>query len=454
MSGLRLRFSPRLLGAGLLGIYAALGACGTASAQGINLGMAPPAVDSVAPKPAEKPHLSESVAALVNDDPISSYDLRQRMRLLVATSGVQPTEDNLPQIEREALRGLVDERLEMQEVKAIEQKQKDLKLEPADDEVDATIGDMAKQSGISRDQLLNTLKSDGVDARTLRQQIAAQMSWNHYIGARFRDAVVIADNQVSSAMEQANAASLKPQYQLSDIFLDASHVGGQQAAEDGAHQLVLQMQAGAPFGSVARQFSALPTAANGGDEGWVVDTDLKPEIRTAVEQMKPGDLSQPIITSNGVYIVLLRERKAGSGDEVVALKQVAVSLLPDAPATEVAAAQTKLTRLRRHLTGCDTLEEQTAKTPGVLAADLGETELKDLRPAFRDTVKKLKVNEVSQPIRTDVGLHLIAVCARHAIGVSGVTRTDVTDRIRGEQLSMFARRYLRDLRNSAEIETR
>ncbi len=454
MSASRRLLLRSLSGSTLIALSVNLCVLGPVSAQGINLGMPTAPAEPVAPKPAEKPHLSESVAALVNDDPISSYDLRQRMRLLVATSGVQPTEDNLPQIEREALRGLVDERLEMQEVKAIEQKQKDLKLEPADDEVDATIGDMAKQSGTSREQLLNTLKSDGVDARTLRQQIAAQMSWNHYIGARFRDAVVIADNQVRSAMDQANAASLKPQYEMSEIFLDASHVGGQQAAEDGAHQLVLQMQAGAPFGSVARQFSALPTAANGGDAGWVVDTDLKPEIRAAVEQMHPGDLSQPIVTSNGVWIVLLRQKKAGSSDQVVALKQVAVGLTPDAPAAEVASAQAKLSRLRRRITGCDTIEDQTAKTPGVLTADLGETDIKDLRPAFRDTVEKLKVNEVSQPVRTDVGLHLIAVCARHASGVSGVTRTDITDKIRGEQLSMFARRYLRDLRNSAEIETR
>ncbi len=455
MSGLLNLTLRSLLGASVV-FGGALGVCGTAAAQGggINLGIPTAPAESLAPKPAEKPHLSESVAALVNDDPISSYDLRQRMRLLVATTGVQPSEDNIPQIEREALRGLVDERLEMQEVKAIEKKQKDLKLEPEKDEIDATIGDMAKQSGVSRDQLLTTLKSDGVDAQTLREQIAAQMSWNHYIGARFREAVVIGDNQVRSAMEQANAASLKPQYELSEIFLDASHVGGQQAAEEGAHQLVLQMQGGAPFGSVARQFSALPTAANGGDAGWVVDSELKPQIREVVEQMKPGDLSQPIIAPNGVYIVLLRQKKAGSGDEVVDLKQAAVSLRPDAPSDEVAQAQAKLMRLRKRITGCDTLEDQSDKVPGVLSADLGETEVKDLRPAFQSTVMALKVNDISQPIRTDVGLHLIAVCARHANGVAGVTRADITDRIRGEQLSMFARRYLRDLRSSAEIETR
>ena len=110
--------------------------------------------------------------------------------------------------------------------------------------------------------------------------------------------------------------------------------------------------------------------------------------------------------------------------------------------------------LRRRITSCDALEPQADKMKGVLAADLGETAVDQLRPAFRGAVEKLKVGEISQPIRTDVGLHLVVVCARHAAGVAGVTKADITDRLRGEQLSMFARRYLRDLRSSAEIETR
>ena len=443
----------------VLGLLACTAAVGTAQAQsgfgdGIRLGPAPSPMDTVAPIRAEKPKMAESVAALVNDDPISSYDLRQRMRLLVATTGVQPSEDNMAQIEREALRGLVDERLEMQEVKSIEEKQKDLHLEPQDDEVDSSIGEMAKQSGITRQQLIATLQSDGVDPRTLREQIKAQMAWTHYIGARFRDAVVIGDNQVVNAVQQANAASLKPQYNLGLIYLDASHVGGTETAQDGARQLILQMKSGAPFGAVARQFSALPTAANGGDTGWVTEDSLKPEVRAAVEQMHPGDLSDPVVTSGGVYIVLLKEKKSGASDQVVDLRQAAISLGPGATETEVADAQAKLVKLRRHITSCDALETQSDRVKGVLSADLGETAVNQLRPQFRDAVEKLKVGEVSAPIRTDVGLHLIAVCSRHAAGVEGVTRADVTDRLKGEQLSMFARRYLRDLRNSAEIETR
>ncbi|MGC1301178.1 MAG: peptidylprolyl isomerase [Caulobacteraceae bacterium] len=431
-------------------------ALSVAHAQGINLGLPSAPDESVAPAGAAKrpSGMGESVAAKVNDDIISSYDLKQRMRLLVATTGVQPSEDSIPQIEREAMRSLVDERLEMQEVKTIEDKQKDLKLEPTDAEIDQTIGDMAKQSGISRNQLVNTLKNDGVDLTTLREQIRAQMSWNHYIGARFRDAVAIGDNQVKAALDEANASSLKPQYQLAEIFIDATHVGGQQAAEDGAKQLVSQIQQGAPFAAVAHQFSSLSTAANGGDVGWVAGDDLRPEVRAAVEQMRPNSLSQPIITTKGVYIVMLRQKREGTGATVVDLRQAAISLPENAPAAEVSAAETKLEALRKRANGCDGLQAEAAKTSGVVAADLGETEVKDLRPAFQKALDTLKIDEISQPIRTDVGLHLIAVCTRHASGVAPVTKADITDKLRGEQLSMFARRFLRDLRNSATIETR
>ena len=399
-------------------------------------------------------HMSESVAAIVNDDVVSSYDLRQRMRLLVATSGVQPSPDNLPQIEHEALRSLVDEHLEMQEIHDVQTKQKDLHLEPTDKEIDETIGDLARQSGLKREQLLETLRSDDVNISTLRDQLRARLSWERYIGARYHDSVQVADNQVRAAYAHANLAAAKPQYLVSEIFLDASQVGGEQATMDGANQLVAQIQQGAPFAAVARQFSKLATAANGGDTGWITASDLQPELQSALEQMRPGQLSRPIAVSNGVYIVALRDKRAGAQSTIVDLKQAALSLAPTASPADVSAGEAELEALRSKITGCDTLEAAAAKAPGVVAGDLGETELKDLRPSFQQAIAKLEVGQVSEPVRTDAGLHLIAVCERHAGGAHAITQADIEDKLKGEQFDMFARRYLRDLRNSATIETR
>jgi peptidyl-prolyl cis-trans isomerase SurA len=100
------------------------------------------------------------------------------------------------------------------------------------------------------------------------------------------------------------------------------------------------------------------------------------------------------------------------------------------------------------------LDKAAAKVDGVVAGDLGEADIKDLRPDFRDAVANLQVNQVSDPIRTDVGLHLIAVCARRQSGVTLPSREEVEAHLQDEQLSLVARRYLRDLRNSATIETR
>ncbi len=406
------------------------------------------------PAPRVHPLMGEGVAAIINDDIISSYDLRQRMRLLVATSGVQPTPENLPQIQREALRSLVDEHLQMQEVREIEAKQKDLHLEPTEKDIDQTIGDMAKQSGVTREKLIDTLRSDDVDTVTLRDQIRARMSWERYIGARFRDNVDVGDTQVKAAYERANLAAEKPQYEVSEIFLDAARVGSQKAAEEGAQQLSTQLQEGASFQAVARQFSNLPTAANGGDEGWVNADDLRPELLAALDKMKPGQVSKPIPVSDGVYLLALRDKRAGSANEMVELKQAAINLPTTATPGQVSAAQGELEALRHRITGCDSLEAQAAGSPGVVAGDLGETEIKDLRPSFQTAIAHLKVGQVSQPVRTDGAMHLIVVCERHASGARAVTRADIEDKLRGEQFDMFARRFLRDLRNSATIETR
>ena len=93
-------------------------------------------------------------------------------------------------------------------------------------------------------------------------------------------------------------------------------------------------------------------------------------------------------------------------------------------------------------------------TPGVVAGDLGEAEVADLAPQFQEAANKLQVGEVSDPIRTGAGLHLIAVCGRRTAGGQMADKEQIERRLRGQQLSMIARRYMRDLRNSATIETK
>lgn len=417
---------------------------------------APPTVDAPAAPAAAAARanpLSESVAAVVNDDIISSYDLMQRMRLLMVTSGLQPTQENLPQLEQEALRSLIDEHVQMQELRRVEKAQK-ITIISTDKEVEEQIEDIAKGNNMTAAQLTQQLQAQGVGIDTWKAQIRADSSWQAWISGRYGSRLRIGDDQIKAFERRQAEAASKPQYQVSEVFIDAARVGGMEVAQNGAKQLISQMQQGAPFPAVARQFSASPTAANGGDAGWVSPGEMPPEVDTALEQLRPGQLSAPIPVRDGVYIIYLRDKRSGAKTALVDLKQIAVALPKDAPQAQVDAAQKLLVDLKPKITSCETLEATAGKVEGVVAGDLGEAEITDLAPAFQQAANTLKVGQVSDPIRTDAGLHLIAVCGKRQSGAQAPTHDQIENRLRGQQLALISKRYLRDLRNSATIETR
>jgi peptidyl-prolyl cis-trans isomerase SurA len=399
------------------------------------------------------PTMREGVAALVNDEIISTYDLRQRVLLLIVTSGVQVNEQNLPQIQAEALRDLVDERLQLQEVRRIEARSKTV-LEPTAAELTEQVDHLAQQNGLTGQQMVASLAQAGVDQRALTGQLQAEIAWQRYVGGRFGGSVKIGDDQIQAALKRAEAAQSRPQYQVAEIFLDSQRAGGEPAAEDAARSLLQQLSQGAPFAGVARQFSAAPSAANGGEAGWMVSGDMPPAIEAALDQLRPGQISQPVPVNGGVYLLLLRDKRTGVGATMVNLKQAAVRLAADAPAADVAAAQAKLEALKPKIASCKAMDAEAGKVDGVVAGDLGEADINDLSASFRDAISTLKVDQVSSPVRTNAGLHLVALCGKRNAGANQMTREDVENRLTEQELVMIARRELRNLRNSASIENR
>jgi len=303
-------------------------------------------------------------------------------------------------------------------------------------------------------QLKASFAAANVDLQSLREQVRVQVSWQRLVGGMYGSRIRIADDQVAAELRSLNAAASQPQYLVSEILVDSARAGGESQAETGAEQLIAQMQKGAPFPAVARQFSSAPTAANGGDAGWVSAAQEPPEVAKVLDSLRPGQLSAPIHATDGVYIIYLRDKQAAANQTLVTLKQLAIRLPKDAPEDQVNAAKATLTNLRAQAKGCASLDALAAKAKGVVAADLGEAEISDLAGPFKTAAQTLQPDEISDPIRTDIGLHLVAVCGKRSAGANIPTRAEVQNRMYAEQLAAMSKRYLRDLRNSADIETR
>lgn len=393
----------------------------------------------------QEPLIGEGIVATVNDRLISSYDLRQRMLLLVVTSGVQVTQQNYQALQQQALRNLIDERLELQEMERWE-------LKVSEAEIDEEIGRMAAQSGLTPEQLAEELGRVGVELQTLRSQIRAEIGWNYLVNGRFRSRARVSKDQVDLFMARLTEESQKPQYLVAEIYLDPTLLdGGIAEAQSGAAQLFDQIvQGAAPFTSVARQFSHAPSAAAGGDAGWLVSGTINPEIETALQNMTPGQMTRPITTDDGVYIYYLREKTEGNADTKVRLRQAAITLPANAGADAVQTAQTALTNYRSRNSSCDRLENSGQ----IRISDLGETPLSELRDDYAEALRPLKPGQSTDPIRNAVNLNILYVCDKALAGDNAPSRAQIEDRLMADKVAMLGRRYLRDIRNGATIEIR
>ncbi len=404
-----------------------------------------------APRPAQavQPQfqLAEGLVALINDQPITSYDLRQRMLTLIAESQAQPTDESLPIIQRQALQALIDERLQWQEV----QRYADQVPALTDQEVDTRLSAIAQQAGTTVENYLAYFAQIGIRPETIREQLQVEGSWRRLVGARFNQRAQVSRSQVQQTLSRLSAAQAQPQYLVGEIFIDASRVGGQEAAVGGAQQLFDQIVAGAPFQAVARQFSALPSGAGGGDAGWLTMDDAPAAIQPALRNMQPGQVSRPIPTQGGAWLIYLRDRRDGASTQLASLRQMMIELPQSASDAEVAAAAERLEALRPGLT-CDNLLERGRMIEGVIPADLGEADVSDLLPQFQQYARTGDIGSVSSPIRTPVGVHLVSVCSRRVGGANAPTADEVEDELVNQQLSMMARRYIRDVREEATIE--
>ncbi|MFB7880792.1 MULTISPECIES: peptidylprolyl isomerase [Brevundimonas] len=395
--------------------------------------------------PAPQFRLSDGIIATVNDRIITGFDLRQRMLVLMAMTQVQPTEENIGAIQQQALNDLIDQHLQAAELAKFEQ------LKIGDAEVDQEIADMARQAGTTPASYINFLEQGGISIPAFREQLRTEIGWRELVGGRFRDRARVGKSQVEQTMRQMTESATKPQYLIGEIYLEAARVGGMQEAMNGARQLVQQMIQGAPFMAVARQFSAAPSAARGGDAGWVVQGTVQPALQSVMDTLEPGQLSNPIPVDGGVYILYMRDKRSGASTSMVKMKQVMVELPENADEAQVAAATQRLEALRGQLT-CDNILTRARSEPGLLGADLGESDVADLLPQFQQVARSAEVGSVSTAVRTPLGVHLLAVCDRRLGGPDAPSAQQVEARLQNQNYAMLGRRYLRDLRADALIE--
>jgi peptidyl-prolyl cis-trans isomerase SurA len=408
---------------------------------------------------------SNGVAAIVNDQIVSEYDLRQRIALVMATSGMPRTPATAHRMRPQVLEQLKTEKLELEEAQ-----RKNLTVSPS--EVDKEIEGIVKDNKLTVEQLKDILAKNNVAYETLRAQIAVQIAWQKAIEDEYGDRVNITDADVTDELKRITDGANKPHYLVAEIFLGVDNPEQDEKVRKAADDIESQIQNGAPFQSIARQFSQSPSAAGGGDIGWVNEGQLAPELDGALKKLSIGGITPPIRSTGGYYILILRNRQEPVGTKLpdpatlqtpekpgyLPLARVLLPMPPKAPQTYVDSAMKAAVAIREHIASCAQLEKMIAGAKGAVFMNLGEMRLADLSQQIRDELAKTQPGQPTAPFTSSAGIEIIARCDKplpqQATAFVIPSREEVEKQLFQQQISMLARRYIRDLKREANVETR
>ncbi|MDX1293603.1 MAG: SurA N-terminal domain-containing protein, partial [Hyphomonas sp.] len=323
----------------------------------------------------------EGVAAIVNDQPISYSDVRQRARLLLLSlGGQQPSQEQIQQITGQALEQLIDERLQLEKASEFE-------MEIAPEEINSAVDDMARQSGATGDQLKQQLLAAGVNPASLEEQMRAEIAWSRVMSGLYGSRIRISDNQVDDQMNRLRSSLKQTQYRISEIFLYAPDEETKAQALQAASSIIEQLNQGADFRIAAQRISSAPTSATGGDMGWITPSDLDPVLAEAVENSPGPGLIGPLAVENGVYILnVANKREPAKLTTKVDLIRLQV----------IDGDEAVLKEAMDTIQSCDDVQSVSNSKSNLRHADLTDIDVEELGPEGKDLVLAADVGQPTE----------------------------------------------------------
>lgn len=392
-----------------------------------------------------------SIEVLVNDEPISSFDINQRLRLVIAVAGGVSSEQEFLKVREQVIRSMVDERLQIQEAKTVEMVIEDAQL-------DEFFRRRAQGLNQTPEQLEQALRGIGSSKKTMLDQMEAEIAWSQLVQGRLGSFVNVSDEEVEAYIQRIYDNRGKFEYRLAEIVLLVDSPEQEASVKANAEELVDRIKKGASFPDLAQQLSASSTAAVGGDLGWITADDMDPTYAQIIKDLPVGDVSEPIRTAGGYVILAQRDRRriltADPLDTQITLRQLHLTTEQMQDEAAVAKYRAAVGNLHNEDTSCGQVAQYAEASGAEGRNEIGTLRLRDLQPEIRGAVQNAEVGKASEILTMDDGMRVLFVCSRTEATVQEPDFDAIYSQMEQQRLSMMGRRYLRDLRRTAIIDYR
>src|SRR5450830_1350386 len=428
----------------------------------VNLAPAAPAAAAAAPSRAPRP--VDSIVVVVNNEVITRQELADRLaqvekRLAAQGMALPPR----AQLQRQLLERMIVERAQTQMAK-------ENGVVVDDTMLDRAVQRIAEQNKLSMPEFRVQLEKEGMSFPAFREDIRREIIMQRLREREVDNKVQVTESEVDNYLaSENNAASKHEDLNLSQILIRVPENASPEqvaARRQRAEDVLRQLKTGADFAKTAATYSDSSDALSGGELGWRAQDRLPQLFLDAVASLKPGEVSAIVKSGNGFHIIKLVDRRAtnaaAASANAPAVEQTHARhiLIKVNQVVSAAEARRKLLELKERLDHkAATFEELAKLYSNDLSAskggDLGWIYPGDTVPEFERAMNELKPGEISQPIESPFGYHLIQVLERKTEdGSQERARQAARQAIRERKIDEATEDWLRQLRDRAYVEIR
>ena len=399
----------------------------------------------------------DRIVAIVDQTVVTEQELESRIATVTAQLKKQGTElpaENI--LRKQILERLITDTLQIQYAA-----QTGLKVD--DNQLDKTIERIAEQNQMTLTEFSEALAKDGVSMRKFRSDIRNEITIARLREREVDGRVNVTESEIDNFLtSQAANTENQDEFEISHILIRTPEEGATedvQKAKTKVDAAVKELNNGKSFAEVSASFSDAPNALEGGRLGWKSGTQMPALFLDALKTMQVGEVSQPLRSPNGFHVLKLTNKRGGNSPLVIQQTHSRHILIKLSEIMSEKEGKQKMDNIKERLDNGEKFEalarqyseDSTASNGG----DLGWINPGDTVPQFEKAMNELKDNQISQPVRTQFGWHVIQVIERRSQDMSKeAARLKARQEIRAKKADEAYQDWIRELRDRAYVELR
>lgn len=403
---------------------------------------------------AESMELINRIVAVVNNDVITQVELDNQIEAIskqIEKRGIPlPPEDVL---KKQVLEQMIMDKIQMQYASEVGLKVDDEQLKKA-------LQRIAADNKLTPEQFRQAVEKDGLSFDKFKEQIRSEIIKSRLRQREVDSKIVVTDSEISNYLKNQAQQGRSEEYNLAHIFIGLPEQANAEQIKTAlrrTERALAELKNGADFGQVAASFSDAPDALQGGAIGWKPAGQLPTSFTEMLQKMHPGEISGIIRSPNGFHIIKLVDKRDASTHSIVTQTHVRHILIRTGEDVSEDDAKRKLQEiLDRIKKGADFGEEAKLHSDDPSASnggDIGWVSPGDTVPEFQKAMDALQPGQISEPVHTPFGWHIIQVLGRRSEDVGKKKRTEEARKALAARKSDEAyQEWLRQLRDQAYVE--